>query len=129
MKKSAPYIILFVLALLIWNGLVDSAPGMHFELDGEDFDGPLGAIAGLLMASGGILIGIVVAALVAVILAVVFAGVGILVVAALALAAAVTALAVSPLLLPLLIPVAIIWYLARRNRRRDTADDQKIQAA
>lgn len=129
MKKSAPYIILFVLALLIWNGLVDSASGMHFEIDGEELDGPLGGIAAVLMASGGILIGLVVAALVAVILAVVFAGIGILVVAALALAAAVTALAVSPLLLPLLIPVAIIWYLARRNRNRATPQEQKIQAA
>lgn len=129
MKKSAPYIILFVLALLIWNGMVDSASSLHFDIDGEDFDGPMGGIAALLLAGGGILIGIVVAAVVAVILAVVFAGVGIVVVAALALAAALTALAVSPLLLPLLIPVAIIWYLARRNRTRPQLPEPKAQTA
>ena len=124
MRKSAPYLILFVLALLIWNALVDGN-GMSFNIDGEDFDGPLGGIAAVLFAGGGILIGIVVAAFVAVILAVVFAGVGIVVVAALVLAAAVTALAVSPLLLPLLIPFAIIWFLARRNRNR--AEQSKVQ--
>jgi hypothetical protein len=129
MKKSAPYIILFVLALLIWNAIVDAPGGMHMDINGEDFDGPLGGIAAVLLASGGILIGIVVAALVAVILAVVFAGVGIVVVAALALAAAVAALAVSPLLLPVLIPVAIIWYVARRNRHRALPVDPKAQTA
>ena len=117
MKKTAPYLILFVLALLIWNALFDGA-GMHFQIDDEDFDGPLGAIAAVLMAGGGILIGIVVAALVALVLALVFAGVGVLVVVTLVLAAVVTALAVSPLLLPVLIPLAIIWYIARRNRQR-----------
>jgi hypothetical protein len=117
MKKTVPYLILFVLCLLIWNGLFDH--GMSIDIDGEDFDGPLGGIAGVLLASGGILIGIVVAAVVAAILAVVFAGVGIVVLAALVLAAAVAALAISPLLLPILIPLAIIWFIARRNRRRD----------
>jgi hypothetical protein len=124
MRKSAPYLILFVLALLIWNALVDSS-GMSFNIDGEDFDGPLGGIAAVLFASGGILIGIVVAAIVAVILAVVFAGLGIVVLALLVLAAVVTALAVSPLMLPLLIPVAIIWFFTRRNRQR--GEDAKVQ--
>ncbi|MES2315929.1 MAG: hypothetical protein V4631_00405 [Pseudomonadota bacterium] len=122
MKKTAPYLILFVLALLIWNALFDGA-GMHFQIDDADFDGPVGGLAAVLMAGGGILLGIVVAALVAVVLAVVFAGVGVVVVLALVLAAVVTALAVSPLLMPILIPLAIIWYIARRNRHR--AEDRK----
>lgn len=124
MQKSAPYIILFVLALLVWNALFDGA-GMHFTIDDEDFDGPLGALAAVLFAGGGILIGIVVAAFVAVVLAVVFAGVGIVVVAAVALALVAAALAVSPLLLPLLIPVGIIWLIARR--KSPPAGDPKAQ--
>jgi hypothetical protein len=125
MKQSAPYLILFILALLIWNAMVDSS-GVSFNIGDEDFDGPLGGLAAALFAGGGILIGIVVTVVVALILAVVFAGVGIVVVAALVLAALVTALAVSPLLLPLLIPIAIIWFLSRRNRQR--ADDPKAHA-
>ncbi len=124
MKKTAPFLILFILALLIWNALIDSS-GFSLNINDEDFNGPLGGIAAVLFAGGGILIGIVVAAFVAVILALVFAGVGIVVVAALVLAAVVTALAVSPLLLPLLIPIGIVWYIARRNR--DRAQDAKAQ--
>lgn len=118
MKKSAPFIILFVLALLIWNAMFDPVH-MDFMIGDEDFDGPLGALAALLMAGGGILIGFVVMVFVAIVLAVVFAGVGIVVVAALVLAAIVAAIAISPLLLPLLIPIGIIWYLSSRNRKRE----------
>ncbi len=126
MKKTVPYLILFVLALLICNALFNHG-GISFDIGDEDFDGPVGGIAGMLFAGGGILIAIVVCAVVAVILALVFAGVGILVVLALALAAVVTALAVSPLLLPLMLPIGIIWLLSRRSRRRQEA--MKPQAA
>lgn len=114
MQKSAPYIILFVLALLLWNGLFDGA-GIHIDLGDDDFDGPLGSLAALLLASGGVILGVLVAAIVVTVLALVFAGVGVLVVVAMVVAAVVTALAVSPLLLPLLIPIAIIWLIARRK--------------
>lgn len=124
MKKSAPYIILFVLALLVWNALFDGS-GMHFTIDDEDFDGPVGGLAALLFASGGILIGIVVALFVAVVLAVVFAGVGIVIVAAVALALLAAVVAVAPVLLMLLIPIGIIWLIARRKSPR--ADDPKAQ--
>jgi len=124
MKKSTSYIILFVLALLVWNGLFGGS-GMHFDIDDADFDGPLGPLAAFLLASGGILLGIVVAVVVALVLAVVFAGVGVVVVIALVLAAVITALAVSPLLLPLLIPIGIIWLIARRKSPR--AADPKAQ--
>ena len=116
MKKIAPYIVLFVIAMVFWEYLTD-AGGMHVEFDGDEIDGPFGALVGLLAAGGGILIGLVVTAIVGVILAVVFAGVGVLVVGALVVAAIVVAAAVSPLLLPLLIPIAIVWYLASRNRK------------
>ena len=119
MKKYAPYLILFILSILIWNSLFDHG-GMAFNIDDESFDGPLGGIAGFLLASGGAILGLVIAVIVAIVLAVVFAGVGAIVVVTLVLAAVVAIIAVSPLMMPLLIPVAIIWFLARRNRgRRD----------
>jgi len=117
MRKTLPFLILFILALLIWDALIDPTD-MSFMIGDEDFDGPFGALLATILASGGILIGALVMIVVAVVLAVVFAGVGIVVIASLVLAAAIAAIAVSPLLLPLLIPIAIIWYLAKRNRNR-----------
>ena len=128
MKKYVPYLILFILSILIWNALFDHG-GMDFEIDGESFDGPLGGIAGFLLASGGAILGLIVTAIVAVILAVVFAGVGVIVVAALVIGAAIAIVAVSPLLLPLLIPVAIIYFISKRNRSRSEHVDVKTVAA
>ena len=117
MKKYAPYFILLILSILIWEAIFDG-PSLSYTIDDEHFDGPLGGLAAILMAGGGILIGVVVSVIVAAVLAVVFAGVGVLLVMALVLAAVVAIVAVSPLMLPLLIPVAILWYLANRNRNR-----------
>ncbi|HZV64129.1 MAG TPA: hypothetical protein VFG03_04355 [Telluria sp.] len=116
MKKIFPILILFLLAMLIWNLFVGHGD-YAFNIDGDHFDGPLGALAALLFAGGGMLIGGVVMVFVGVVLALVFAGVGILVVSALALAALVVAVAVSPLLLPLLLPLALIWFFVNRGRR------------
>jgi hypothetical protein len=115
MKKIFPVLILFLLAMLIWNLFV----GHHemFYFDGDEIDGPLGALAALLFAGGGILIAGVVMVFVGLVLAVVFAGVGILVVGALGLAAVIVALAVSPLLLPVLLPLAVIWFFVNRARK------------
>lgn len=128
MKKYAPYFLLFILSILIWDAMFDGG-GMHFTIGDESFDGPVGGIFGALLATGGAIIGLVVAVVVGVVLAVVFAGVGIVLVAALAVAALITILAVSPLLLPVLIPVAIIWLIARRNRDRSRVDLGKPAAA
>lgn len=117
MQKTLPYLLLFIIALLLCDALFD-APGLSFTIGDEDFDGPFGGLLATMLAGGGLLIGTLVTVFVAIVLAVVFAGVSIVVVAALVLAAAITVIAISPLLLPLLIPVAIIWYLARRNRHR-----------
>lgn len=128
MKKYAPYLILLILSILIWDALFDHG-GLAVTLGDDSFDGPLGAIAGFLLASGGALLGLIVAAIVAVVLAVVFAGVGVIVVLALVLGAAIAIIAVSPLMLPLLIPVAIIWFVARRNRDRNHAVAARQAAA
>jgi hypothetical protein len=120
MKKIAPYIIVFLFALLVWDVYSDFG-GMHFDIDREEYDGPLAALLGLLLASGGVLLGVLVMAVVGVVLALLFAGVGIIVVGALAVAAVAVAAAVSPLLLPLLLPIAVIYYLASRNRPKHAA--------
>ena len=116
MKKIFPVLILFLLAMLVWNLFVGHN-NMSFNLDGDEIDGPLGALAALLFAGGGILIAGVVMVFVGAVLAVVFAGVGILLVAALGLAAVLVAAAVSPLLLPLLLPLAVIWFFVHRARK------------
>lgn len=116
MKKIAPYIILFLVALIAWDMLADTS-GFHMDIDGDEFHGPLGALLGLLFGSLGLIIGTIVALCVGALLVVVFAGVGVLLVGALALAAALALLAVSPLLLPILIPLAIIWFFVSRSRR------------
>ncbi len=123
MKKYAPYFILFILSILIWDAMFDNS-GMSFNIDGEEFEGPAGGLLGMLFAGGGIVLGLIVSVFVAVVLAVVFAGVGVIVIAALVLAAVLTLLAVSPLLLPLLIPIGIVWYLASRNRSRSQHQPQ-----
>lgn len=117
MRKFLPFLILFILAILIADAAFDP---IHFayDFDDGDFDGPAGALVAALLAGGGLIIGfVVVVVAVALILAVVFAGVGVVVVGALLLAAAVAALAMIPVLLPILIPVAIIWYLMMRDRK------------
>jgi hypothetical protein len=124
MKKIAPYLIAFLFLLLVWDVSSDVG-GMHFTIDGEQFDGPLGALLGLVFASGGVLIGVLATVLVAVLLALICAGVGIIVVGALAVAAVALAAAVSPLLLPLLLPLGVIWYLVGRNRRARASLDAK----
>jgi hypothetical protein len=124
MKKIAPYIIAILFVLLVWDVYSDFG-GMHFDIDGEEFDGPLGALLGLLFAGGGVLVGVLAMVLVAVLLAVVCAGVGIIVVGALTVAAVAVAAAISPLLLPLLLPIAVIWYLVSRNRRVRDVHPQK----
>ena len=116
MKKIAPYLILFLCALLLWD-LLFTFGDASFHIDGEEVGGPLGAMLGILFAGGGTLIGLLVAVVVGAVLAVVFAGVGIVLVGALAIAGLAVAAAIVPFLLPLLLPLAVIWYLVSRARR------------
>lgn len=116
MKKTATFLIVFLFALLLWNVFAFGLNGgdMVFNIDGDEFDGPLGALLSILFAGGGTLLAILVMTVVGVVLAVVFAGVGIILLGGLGIGAVVLALAISPLLLPLLVPLAVIWYLTRR---------------
>ena len=116
MKKIAPFILLFLFAAIFWN-VFASTHGVAFNFDGDDVDGPLDALFGLLFAGGGTLLAAFIMMIVGVVLVVVFAGVGIVLFGALALALLCVAIAVAPLLLPLLLPLALIWYLVSRSRR------------
>jgi type IV secretory pathway VirB6-like protein len=116
MKKSAAFVILFLFALLVWNVFTYSGD-MAFNFDGDEVDGPLGALLGMLFAGGGLLLAGVAIVVVGAILAVVFAGVGILCLVGLAIGAIVVALAISPLLLPLFVLGAIVWWLSGRSRK------------
>lgn len=116
MKKIAPIVILFLFGLLAWNVFVHPS-GVTFDIDGDEIDGPLGALIGLLFAGGGILVAALVILCVGAVLAVVFAGLGVMLALGLGLVALVLAALISPLLLPLLVPAAIVWFFVSRNRR------------
>lgn len=121
MKKIAPYLVLFLCALLLWD-LLFTFGDASFHIDGEEVGGPLGAMLGILFAGGGTLIGLLVALVVGVVLAVVMAGVGVVIVGALAIAGLAVAAAIVPFLLPLLLPLALIWYLVSRARRNRSVE-------
>jgi hypothetical protein len=121
MKRAAPYVILFLFAMVLWNALSWGGDGMQVYYDGDEFDGPLGFLLATLFAGGGTLIAVLVTAVVGVVLAVVFAGVGVIVIGALCVAMLTVTLAVSPLLLPLALPLALIWYFMHRARKERLA--------
>ena len=125
MKKTALFVIAFLFALLLWNVFVSSGD-MVFNVDGDEFDGPLGALLAMLFAGGGTLIAALVLVVVGVVLAVVFAGVGIILIGGLGVGAVVLALAISPLLLPLVLPLAVIWYLVKRSSKHRTMREQAV---
>ena len=117
MKKLAPYVILFLFALLLWDIATDTSDFMTVDIDGEHVGGPLGALLSVLLAGGGVIVGGIVMLVVGAVLVVVFAGLGVILLGALCVAAVAVALAISPLLLPLLLPLALIWFLVSRQRR------------
>ena len=125
MKKIAPCLILFLCALLLWD-LLFSFGDASFHIDGEEFDGPLGAMFGILLAGGGTLIGLLVTLVMGVVLAVVFAGVGVVLVGALVMAGIAAAAAIVPFLIPLLLPLALVWYLVSRARRNRGAQNAAL---
>lgn len=125
MKKYAPYVILFLLAAVIWN-VFFYANGAALHIDGEEIDGPLGAFLGMVFAGGGMIIAAFVMVVVGAVLAVVFAGVGVIVIGTIGVAALAVAAAVSPLLLPLLVPVAIIWFMVKRSRKNRALAEQAV---
>src|SRR5450830_1697781 len=91
MKRIAPVLILFLFAMIAWS-VFRHAHGIDMDYMGDDFDGPFGALVGLVL------------------------------VAVLALVALLVAAALTPVMLPVLIPAAIIWWLvSRRNKSKVVA--------
>jgi len=122
-KKLLAAAIVFVLALSLWDSVLGN--NMHINIDGDEFDGPLGALFGLVLAGGGILIAAVAVTCAAVFVGVLCAGIGMVLVSALVLAAVIVLAAMSPLLLPLLIPVGLYWIFTARARRQRRATYQQ----
>jgi hypothetical protein len=120
MKTNAKKLILaafiFMLAVMAWQSIFGDS--MNVNIDGDEIDGPLGAVLALFFGGAGLLIGGVVTVCVAIFLCLLFAGLGILMVGGMALAAVIVAAAVSPLLLPLLIPIGIYWFFSARSRKQ-----------
>lgn len=121
-KKLLAAAIVFVLALSLWDSVLGN--NMHINIDGDEFDGPLGALFGLVLAGGGIAIAAVAVTCAAVFVGVLCAGIGMVLVSALVLAAVIVLAAMSPLLLPLLIPVGLYWIFTARARRQRRAYQQ-----
>ena len=122
MKKIIPLVLFPVLVLVlgaaIWHAV--DAGTVFTNWDGDEIDGPLGAVLGMLIGGGGLLIGATVLCCVALFLGFVMAGVGLLLVLLLSVLALVAIAALTPMLLPLLIPLAIVWFVVTRirNNRR-----------
>lgn len=115
MKKLLAFAIILLLAIAALDAIDPS--DMIVNIDGEEIDGPLGALLGLVFGGVGMLIAAVALTCAAVFVGFLFAGLGILMVVGLALLALVLAAVVAPFMLPLLIPVAIVWFFVARNRR------------
>ncbi|MDN2678677.1 hypothetical protein [Janthinobacterium sp. SUN033] len=121
MKKLLTFVLIVMLACLFLDKISGSGSDMHMQFNGDDVDGPLEWLFGLVFAGGGLLIAAIAVVCAAVITGVVLAGVGVVLIAVVALCV-VLALALStPVLLPLLIPVAIVWLIVSRNRKQAQA--------
>ncbi|MGW8390289.1 hypothetical protein [Pseudoduganella sp. HUAS MS19] len=117
MKKvfALSLVLLFFCMLAAWMSI--DTTDLVVTVGDADYDGPLGALLGTVLAGGAFAVVAVVMVFVAAMVALVMAGVGVLVILALALAAVLTMAAVSPLLLPLMLPFFIYWLVKRRNRK------------
>ena len=114
MKKLLTFVLIVMLACLFLDKIGGS--DMHMQFHGDDIDGPLEWLFGLVFAGGGLLIAAIALVCAAVVTGVVLAGVG--VVLALALS--------TPVLLPLLIPVAIVWLIVSRKHKQAQAHQHSL---
>lgn len=124
MKKLLAVTLIVLLSIAALNAL--DAHDWYVHIDDDEVGGPLGALLGMFFAGGGILLATVICAAVAIFLCFLFASLGVVVIVGAVLACVVLAALVAPLLLPVLIPLAILWYIARRNRAKR---EQALKAA
>ncbi|AYM74538.1 hypothetical protein JAB5_00600 [Janthinobacterium sp. HH103] len=116
MKKLLTFVLIVMLACLFLDKI--GATDMHMQLNGDEIDGPLEWLFGLVFAGGGLLIAAIALVCGAVVTGVVLAGVGVVLIAVVALCVALALALSTPVLLPLLIPVAIVWLIVSRNRKQ-----------
>ncbi|WP_342115229.1 hypothetical protein [Pseudoduganella sp. OTU4001] len=121
MKKVLAISLLLFVSCMLAAWLTIDTNDLIVSVGDEDFDGPLAALLGTVIAGGVFAILAVVMTVVAVVVGFVMAGVGVLMVFFLALAALVAMAAISPLMLPILIPFGIYWLLKRRDRKAAAA--------
>jgi len=116
MKKliALSLLLLFFCMIAAWISI--DTNGFIVTVGDADFDGPLGAMLGTLIAGGVFAMVAVVLTIVAVMVGLVMAGVGVLLLFGLALGVLVAVAAVSPLMLPLLIPFGIYWIMKRHHK-------------
>ena len=124
MKKLLTFVLIVMLACL----LLDKVGGsdMHMQFHGDDVDGPLEWLFGLVFAGGGLLVAAIALVCAAVVTGVVLAGVGVVLIAVLALCVVLVLALSTPVLLPLLIPVAIVWWFVSRNRKQAQARQHSL---
>jgi hypothetical protein len=115
-KKLVFATIIFLLAIAACQSIFGD--GMHFNIDGEEFDGPLGTLLGMVFGGAGMLLAGVIMVCVALFLCVLFASLGIMAVLGVALGAVILLATISPLLLPLAIPLVLYWLLVSRPRKQ-----------
>jgi hypothetical protein len=130
MNTKAKNLIFAAVILLLAVAICQSifGDGMHVNIDGDEIDGPLDAVLGLVFGGAGMLLAGLIMTCVTVFLCLLFASLGILAVFGVGLAAVVAVAAVSPLLLPLLIPIGLYWLLVSRPRkqRRQATIEQAV---
>jgi hypothetical protein len=115
MKKLLAVTVIALLAIAAFNSIDGHDMVVHW--DGEEMDGPLEWLFGMLFAGGGLVIAAIAITCAAVFVGFLFAGLGILMVVGLGLLGLVLAAAIAPFLLPLLIPLGIWWFIRKRNKR------------
>ena len=118
MKKTFALLLVVLLFAMAW--LAIDGGDMSVMVGDETFDGPLGAVLGVVFGAAGLLIAGIALIFAAVVTGVALAGAGVLVVATMLLVALILAGVAVPFLLPVLIPLAIFWWVARRNKQQRT---------
>jgi hypothetical protein len=115
-KKLIFAAVIFLLAVAACQSIFGD--GMNINIDGDEIDGPLGAVLGVFFGGAGLLLAGLIMTCVAVFLCLLFAGLGIMAVVGVALAAVIVVACVSPLLLPLLVPIGLYWLFVSRPRKQ-----------
>lgn len=119
-KKLLVATFILLVTLSVWQFLVGDT--MHIDIDGDEFSGPFGALFGVALAGGGILIAAVAMACALVFVGLLCAGISVILVSVLVFASAAVVVAISPLMLPLLIVAGMYWFFKTR------ASKQRLQA-